>query len=59
MQYKFNENGGAVKENLTIPEFIKRVFDDRGIEYDRTYLDNCIARTEKTIIHNDGKFTRI
>ncbi len=42
-----NEGGAAVKKSLTLPEYIKEVFDDNEVRYDKDKLDICINMTNK------------
>lgn len=42
--------GGKVKSNLlSIPERMKVVFDDFGIDYDKEYMESCINRTMENL----------
>lgn len=46
---ELNENGSNVKVTCTIPERIKLVFDDWGIDYDEGELDKAIVATRETL----------
>lgn len=52
IMYGINDAGSVIDEKLTIPERIKVVFDDFGVEYDRDSLDAYIKETRK-ILHLD------
>lgn len=55
INYDLADNGTTVKQQLTIPAFIKTVFKDHNIDADYGYLDKCIEKTHEVIIRNDGK----
>lgn len=55
INYNLDNAGKTLKQMLTIPAFIKAVFEDYGIETDYEYLDECIKRTHEIIVHNDGE----
>lgn len=55
INYTLNDESKTQKQTLTIPAFIKAVFEDYGIETDYEYLNNCIERTHEIIKHNDGQ----
>ena len=44
-----NENGGNITERCTIPERMKHVFDDWGIEYDAELLKEYIDETNNSL----------
>jgi len=41
------ENGSVNKVKMAIPECMRIVFDDFGVEYDRDFLNECIERTRE------------
>lgn len=53
--YSIGDNQRTSKTHLTVPSYIKEVFDSYGVKYDKDYLNECIERTHKIIMHNDGE----
>ena len=49
IMYSVDENGRLVTEKLSIPERIKRVLKDWGIEHDKEKLEYCIEETNKIL----------
>lgn len=49
VMYSLDDNGRLVTEKLSIPERIKRVLKDWGIEHDKEKLEYCIEETNKIL----------
>lgn len=49
VMYGVNEEGKVTYTNMTIPERIKAVFDDFGVDYDRELIDSYIEKTREIL----------
>jgi hypothetical protein len=44
-----DENGNNIKQSCTIPERMKYVFDDWGVDYNKEKLEEAIKKTRENL----------